>query len=164
MPANATVQLPEPNEPADNRIGVYSWEDGGTAWGSYNYPDVMQNSAQDSFDGAKALRVVRGSASGDPQIYLAWIKGLKQGDKYTVRLHAKATHGAVLSGHYTSTDDPDDYSGRDMIPYQITGTDWTELEYTCCLMWGILTIMTRAPDLWLKVLLPANRAMKPGST
>ena len=62
--------------------GSYSWEDGGTHLGQYGNVGSAENLYWDGSRG-NVLALTEEPVKSTPQSYVAWITGLKDGDKKT---------------------------------------------------------------------------------
>ena len=144
-PGYATITFPgtgyatEPHVQADpfqywsNPTDSYSWEDGGIDVGvSPDYEAV--NPKVDSTEantGSSSLKIVYDEASSAPQVYLARITGLKDGDVVKGRMSAKKGSGTGIriwgiyetNGSYSgSADGYSAYCGDD---WTLLGNEWT---------------------------------------
>jgi hypothetical protein len=99
----------------------FGWEDGTTTVVStYPDPDSILSTNVGAPDpvqsGSRSLRLEDNAASGTPQVYIAWIAGLTDGDEVTASFwRYDDTPGAAPScriwGHWN--DDPGDITGYD---------------------------------------------------
>jgi hypothetical protein len=134
----------------------YSWEDGvGTTLGTYgNVPyeynvtgAVVGQSCEagtyvcpGAYDGVRYLQTAESPHSGTPQIYLACITGLQNGDAVTVSYFGyddtpDASPSLRIWAHYSDAaacpDCPGEYTGSASGPADYTaGTGWDELSYS----------------------------------
>ncbi len=134
-----------------DQSACYSWEDGGTILGFYgNLADPTNvtgpQTGEDSnggtytcpgaYDGEYYLHVAEEPIGGTPQAYIAWITNLTDGDLITASFYGyDVTPGASPSlriwGHYTTSDDIENYCGSASGNYDYTaGTGWDFLEWT----------------------------------
>ena len=107
------------NAVANGGLVNYGWEDGGTVLGMYGAgsPPVIATNvgAPDPvYSGLRSLRLEDNSPSGTPQAYVAWVKGLQDGDSITATVwRYDDTLGTAPScriwGHWN--DDPNDLNG-----------------------------------------------------
>jgi len=106
---------------AAQQTQTFDWEDGTTTV-LYTYPDadsILSSNvgAPDPVNGgSRSLRLEDNAASGTPQVYIAWISGLTDGDQVTASFwRYDDTPGAAPScriwGHWN--DDPGDIAGYD---------------------------------------------------
>ena len=120
----------------------YGWEDCGTALGMYGTgdPPILATNVIDPdpvHGGLHSLRLVDNSPSGTPQVYVAWVTGLVDGDSvysslWRYDVTPDASPSCRLWAHWN--DDPTDvdvYSGSaggnsDYGP----GTGWDYVSYT----------------------------------
>jgi hypothetical protein len=93
----------------------YGWEDGGVILGSYGDIDASSVTTPDPVHGGShSLYLLDQAASGTPQAYIAWVKGLSDGDEVTASFwRYDDTPGASPScriwGHWN--DEPLDVMG-----------------------------------------------------
>ncbi len=116
----AAVALMPADVRGDNVNGSYGWEDGvGTILGKFNEITASNAGAPDPVQaGSRSLKLVRGAGT-TPQAYVAWIKGLVDGDEVTVsfwRYDDTAQNGTSSTppscriwGHWN--DNPNDVMG-----------------------------------------------------
>ena len=128
---------------ANGGIVNYGWEDGGTTigmFGSGSPPIVATNVAAPDpvYSGLRSLRLEDNSPSGTPQAYIAWVKGLQDGDSITATVWRyddtpdSTAPSFRIWGHWN--DDPDDLNGfngsalgnEDYGP----GTGWDQTAHT----------------------------------
>jgi hypothetical protein len=105
--------------PASAATVTYSWEDGGTVlglFGSGDPPIIATNVGTNNpvWDQDRSLRLEDNSPSGTPQAYVAWIKGLQDGDQVDASIwrYDEAVGeppSTRIWGHWN--DDPDDVYG-----------------------------------------------------
>ena len=130
----------------------YSWEDGGTILGSYgnlccesNVSGAQvgsQGSTLPSYtcpgavDGTYYLHIAEDPHYSTPQAFVAWVTGLTDGDVVTVGFYGyDITPGASPSvrawGHYTTSDDINNYMGSPGVGSDYTaGEGWDYVTYT----------------------------------
>jgi hypothetical protein len=95
---------------------TYGWEDGGTVLGTYGTV-LASNVSSPVHSGAKSLQLVDNySGSNTPQAYVAWVKGLSDGDVVTASFwRYDTTIGTSPStriwAHWNDTSDVMGYSG-----------------------------------------------------
>ncbi len=121
---------------ANAAVVTYGWEDGGTILSQYG--DITATNVGDVVHtGARSLYLVDQQASGTPEVFVAWVVGLTDGDEVTATIwRYDTTPGASPScriwGGYTSVGGTiDDYAGSaggnsDYGP----GTGWDQTGHT----------------------------------
>ncbi len=96
---------------------TYGWEDGGfTSLGTYGNVGVQEVVTDVVHSGTYALHMTEDPVGGTPQVFLAWVGGLQDGDQITCSFWTyDDTPGASPSsriwGHYTTSDDITNYTG-----------------------------------------------------
>ncbi len=116
---------------------TYGWEDGvGTILGFYGNISNPTNVTDFVHTGNHALRVTEDPVGGTPQAYVAWITGLTDGDIVDASFWAyDDTPGVSPSvriwGHYTTSDDINNYQGSASGNYDYTqGIGWEEIGWS----------------------------------
>jgi len=114
----------------------YGWEDGvGTHLGTYGNVGDAINVNDFSHTGDHCLYATEDPNGGTPQIYVAWIANLQDGDVvdasfWTYDDTPGGNPSARISAHYTS-DDINDYQGAaGYSPTYPAGTGWEEMPYS----------------------------------
>ena len=88
------------------------------------------------YDGVEALQAQESPNGSTPQVYVAWIKGLTDGDEVTASFWAYdetdgTNPGSRIWGHYTTSGDIDDYQGSASGNLTYSGEFlWTQLSHT----------------------------------
>lgn len=115
---------------------TYGYEDGGVALGSYGNTTSGVNSTEQVNSGLRALKATETPHGGTPQVYVAFVEGLTDGDTVTASFYGyDTTEGTSPSlriwGHYAVTGDINDYSGSAGGNDDYTdGTGWTQVSNT----------------------------------
>ncbi|AQQ70185.1 PASTA domain protein [Limihaloglobus sulfuriphilus] len=113
-------------------ISEYGWENRGTDLGVYG-SGYSENDFTTAYEGSRSLKVVRGTSN--PNIYVAWITGLNDGEQVTATVmgkYAGAGSGLRLYAQQNSgTLNAEEYNGSigGMQDYLATG-DWGQMSYT----------------------------------
>ncbi len=123
---------------ANAAIVTYGWEDGGTILTSYGDIIATNVGAPDPVHGGeRSLYLLDQAASGTPEVFVAWVVGLTDGDEVTANIWRydttpSASPSCRIWGGYTSVGGTiDDYAGSaggnsDYGP----GTGWDQTSYT----------------------------------
>lgn len=88
----------------------YGWEDGvGTHLGTYGNVGITENVSDFAYSGSHSLYMTEDPIGSTPQVFLAWVHGVQDGDEVTVSWYSyDDTPGGSPSsrvwGHYTSDD------------------------------------------------------------
>jgi len=114
----------------------YGWENGGTNFGSWNYP-ITENSTAQAHSGTHSLKITRGNSGGTPDTYIWWVNGLQNGDTVTASIWVyastgtnEAPRGRIWAG-YARNDDPTAYAGSAGGPSEYAGNpSWEKQTYT----------------------------------
>jgi hypothetical protein len=113
-------------------ISEYGWENRGTDLGVYS-TGYSQNDFTTAYEGSRSLKVVKGTST--PQIYVAWITGLNDGEQVTATVmgkYAGSGNGLRLYAQQNSgTLNASEFNGGigGMLDYLDT-TDWSQMSYT----------------------------------
>ena len=100
-------------------VVLYGWEDGGTVLGMFGtgVPPIIVNNVQTPnpvYSGERSLNLEDNSPSGTPQAYVAWVKGLQDGDSVFASMWRyddtpAAAPSCRIWGHWN--DNPSDING-----------------------------------------------------
>lgn len=125
-----------PDECESASSGCYDWGDGGTALGFYGDNVTFENVTDPLGGDGYALKITEAPLSGTPQVFVAWVTGLTDGDVVSVDMlglgDGVATSKMRLWGHYTSVGgDINAFSGSASGPsdYSNSTTEWTMLTH-----------------------------------
>ena len=112
----------------------YGWEDGGTNFGSWDFP-VTQNSTDQAHSGTHSLKITRGP--NRPDTYIWWVNGLQNGDTVTASMWVQTStgtnespRGRIWAG-YARNNDFSDYAGSASGNENYAGTpSWEQISHT----------------------------------
>lgn len=122
-------------------ISTFGWEDGVSTdlgqFGTGNPPILASNDSTFAHTGTHSLKLRDNSPMGTPQSFVAWIRGLTDGDSVRAgfwRYDTTAAGGPSCRIWAKWNDEPDDVTGYDGDaggnPYYGPGTGWDFVEWT----------------------------------
>lgn len=124
----------------------YGWENGGDILGCWNCDNATYvNDGTHVSEGTSALQVSDLGGS-TPQLYVAWVVGLQEGDEVTVTCDAwddsQGTNPSVrIWGHWTDDVDINNYVSSPGIGSGYSGdTEWVNLSSTWAIPAGIVAL------------------------
>ncbi|MCP4574264.1 MAG: hypothetical protein GY838_18030 [bacterium] len=135
---------------AQTETHCYGWENGGDVLGCYNCDNAAYEvNGVHVTEGSSALAAADLGGS-TPQLYVAWITGLNEGDVITVTADAwddspSANPAFRLWGHWTDDVDVANYVSSPGIGSDYSGaTEWTELTAEWIIPAGIVALCVEA--------------------
>jgi hypothetical protein len=114
----------------------FGWEDGySTVFGTDGYVGGVANVTDVVHDGTNALFGYEDPLGGTPQMWIAWISGLQNGDEVTASFWAYddtpgVSPSARIWAHYTDNDHLNDTGSASGNYTYSAGTGWEALSFT----------------------------------
>ncbi len=96
---------------------TFSWEDGAsTALGTYGNVGVVENVSTMANSGTYSLHMTEDPLGGTPQVFVAWITDLTEGDVVSASFYSydetpDSAPSSRIWGHYTENGDIEAYAG-----------------------------------------------------